>query len=255
MTDFEFVICIPARYQSTRLPGKPLIELKGKPLILWAVESAHKLGAQEVTVATDDQRIFDVVKKAGYDVVMTASTHLTGTDRIAECARLKKWSADTWVLNYQGDEPNIPRTNVEQVLKLLKQQPDAAIGTLYQSINDLETLFDANVVKVVTNNHNQALYFSRAPIPWSQSGFSQQAKRLPEDIEFKRHIGLYIYKVAFLRSFSLLEPANIEVCESLEQLRALATGETIVVAKAIRPMPHGIDTAEDVMRFEQNHSA
>ena len=252
MSDLEFVICIPARYQSSRLPGKPLIKLKGKALILWAVESAQRLGAKEVTVATDDQRIFDCVEAAGHDVVMTSDSHLTGTDRIAECAAIKGWSSDTWVLNYQGDEPNIPRANVEQVLNLIQQSPQAAIGTLYQPITDLDSLFDPNVVKVVTNDKHQALYFSRAPIPWSQQHFNQQAKRLPEGINFKRHIGLYVYKVAFLQEFSRLKPAEIEQCESLEQLRALATGEQIVVAKAVCDMPHGIDTADDVMRFEQD---
>ncbi|KAA3642674.1 MAG: 3-deoxy-manno-octulosonate cytidylyltransferase [Proteobacteria bacterium] len=252
MKPFEFVICIPSRYQSSRLPGKPLIKLKGKELILWAVESAHQLGAKEVTVATDDRRIFDCVNDAGHDVVMTADSHLTGTDRIAECAAIKGWSKDTWVLNYQGDEPSIPRANVEQVLKLLQQSPQAAIGTLYQPITDLDSLFDPNVVKVVTNNQHQALYFSRAPIPWSQRYFNQQAKQLPDNISFKRHIGLYVYKVAFLHQFSRLKPALIEQCESLEQLRALAAGEQIVVAQAVAEMPHGIDTAEDVMRFEQS---
>ncbi len=252
MKPFEFVICIPARYQSTRLPGKPLIQLKGKELILWALESAHRLGAKEVTVATDDVRIFDCVQAAGYDVVMTADSHLTGTDRIAECAAIKNWSSETWVLNYQGDEPNIPRANVEQVLNLIQQSPHAAIGTLYQPITDLDSLFNPNVVKVVTNDRHQALYFSRAPIPWSQQHFNQQAKRLPEDMVFKRHIGLYVYKVAFLHKFSQLKAADIEQCESLEQLRALAAGEQIVVAQAVCDMPHGIDTAEDVMRFEQD---
>ncbi|MCX7544747.1 3-deoxy-manno-octulosonate cytidylyltransferase [Marinicella gelatinilytica] len=252
MKPFEFVICIPARYQSSRLPGKPLIKLKGKELILRAVESAHRLGAKEVTVATDDARIFDCVKTAGYDVVMTAENHLTGTDRIAECAAIKNWSSDTWVLNYQGDEPNIPRDNVQQVLDLIQQSPEAAIGTLYQPITNLDTLFDPNVVKVVTNDRHQALYFSRAPIPWSQQHFNQQAKRLPENVSFKRHIGLYVYKVAFLHQFSRLKPAAIEQCESLEQLRALAAGEQIVVARAVCDMPHGIDTADDVMRFEQD---
>jgi 3-deoxy-manno-octulosonate cytidylyltransferase (CMP-KDO synthetase) len=252
MKSFEFVICIPARYHSSRLPGKPLIKLKGKELVLWAVESAQGLGAKEVTVATDDARIFDCVKAAGHDVVMTSNSHLTGTDRIAECAAIKGWSAGTWVLNYQGDEPNIPRDNVEQVLNLIQQSPAAAIGTLYQPITDLDSLFDPNVVKVVTNDQHQALYFSRAPIPWSQQHFNQQAKRFPEDMDYKRHIGLYVYKVAFLQKFSRLEPADIELCESLEQLRALAAGEQIVVAKAVCDMPHGIDTADDVMRFEQD---
>lgn len=253
MTPFDFVICIPARYQSSRLPGKPLIKLNGKELILRAVASAHRLGAREVTVATDDKRIYDRVAQAGYDVVMTNQQHTTGTDRIAECAAIKGWSEDTWVLNYQGDEPDIPRENVEQVLQLIQQNPAAAIGTLYQPIIELDDVFDPNVVKVVTDDNNRALYFSRAPIPWSQSGFSQQAKRMPDDVVYKRHIGLYVYKVSFLHRFSRLSPAHIEQCESLEQLRALAVGERIMVAKAVCDMPHGIDTAEDVMRFEQGH--
>jgi len=250
MKSFDFVICIPARYQSSRLPGKPLIKLNGKELILWALESAHRLGAREVTVATDDERIYDCVTAHGYDVVMTDCNHLTGTDRIAECAAIKGWTDDTWVLNFQGDEPDIPRRNVEQVLQLIQQKPSAAMGTLYQPITHLEDVFDSNVVKVVVDDNHQALYFSRAPIPWSQSNFNQQAKRLPDNVVYKRHIGLYVYKVSFLHQFSRLPVAEIEQCESLEQLRALSAGEQIVVAKAVCDMPHGIDTAEDVMRFE-----
>ncbi len=253
MSQFEFVICIPARYQSSRLPGKPLIKLNGKELILWAVESAHRLGAREVTVATDDERIAECVRQQGYDAVMTDASHVTGTDRIAECAAIKQWGDDTWVLNFQGDEPDIPRQNVVQVLQMIEQNPQAAMGTLYQPITELDDVFDSNVVKVVTDDKHRALYFSRAPIPWSQAHFNHQAKRLPDNVVYKRHIGLYAYKVSFLRRFSALPAADLEQCESLEQLRALAIGEEIVVARAVADMPHGIDTAEDVMRFEQRN--
>lgn len=253
MSDFDFVICIPARYQSSRLPGKPLIKLNGKELILRAVESAHRLGAREVTVATDDMRIATCVREQGYDAVMTNPGHATGTDRIAECADIKQWDNDTWVLNFQGDEPDIPRQNVEQVLQLVEKNPEAVMGTLYQPITELDDVFDPNVVKVVLNYKNRALYFSRAPIPWSQAHFNHQAKRMPNQEIYKRHIGLYVYKVSFLHRFSDLPAAELEQCESLEQLRALASGEQIVVARAVTDMPHGIDTAEDVMRFEQRN--
>ncbi|MCB1582612.1 MAG: 3-deoxy-manno-octulosonate cytidylyltransferase [Xanthomonadales bacterium] len=251
MSKFDFVVCIPARYASTRLPGKPLIELKGKALILWAVEAANKLGAREVVVATDDQRIFDLVIAQGHQVVMTSSEHESGTDRIAECANLMGWSQDTWVLNYQGDEPNVPIENVQQVIEVVKNNPQASIGTLYQIINNLDDLFNPNVVKLVVDDNYRALYFSRAPIPWSQKQFKQPMS-LPQNIEYKHHIGLYMYKVGFLQRFAENSPSSLEVTESLEQLRALQAGDIIVAAKAVMPMPHGIDTPDDVEKFEDS---
>ncbi len=257
MSDFKFVVCIPARYASTRLPGKPLIKLKGKELILWAVEAASQLGAMEVVVATDDKRISDLVENHGYQAVMTSSEHQTGTDRLAECAAIMGWSDETWVLNYQGDEPNIPVSNVREVIDLVKSKPEASIGTLYQKIQSSEDLFNPSVVKLVTDKYQRALYFSRAPIPWSQKNFQWSADQntekgtmLSNDVEFKHHIGLYMYKTSFLHRFAEMPPVSLEQVESLEQLRALANGETIVAAAAVEPMPHGIDTAADVERFE-----
>jgi 3-deoxy-manno-octulosonate cytidylyltransferase (CMP-KDO synthetase) len=250
MSEFPFVVCVPARYASTRLPGKPLIEIGGKPLILWAVESASELGAEEVVVATDDERIERVVKAAGYRVVMTRADHQSGTDRIAECASSMGWSEDTWVLNYQGDEPRIPVANVREVIELIKQHPDASIGTLYQDINQAEQIFDPNCVKLVTDQTGKALYFSRAPIPWSQAAFAD--REVPEGMTCKHHIGLYMYKVGFLRKFAALPPSQLEQLESLEQLRALENGEVIVAARAVKPMPRGIDTPEDVVAFESD---
>jgi 3-deoxy-manno-octulosonate cytidylyltransferase (CMP-KDO synthetase) len=250
MNDFPFVVCVPARFASTRLPGKPLIEMGGKPLILWAVESACELGAEAVVVATDDERIERVVSAAGHQVVMTRDDHQSGTDRIAECASLMGWSDDTWVLNYQGDEPRIPIENVHQVIKLIQQHPDASIGTLYQDIDRAGQIFDPNCVKLVTDLSGRALYFSRAPIPWSQATFAD--RQVPEGMTCKHHIGLYMYKVSLLRKFASLPPSQLEQLESLEQLRALENGEVIVAAQAVKPMPRGIDTPEDVEAFESN---
>ncbi len=255
MNTFEFVVCIPARYASTRLPGKPMIKLKGKELVLWAVEAANQLGAQQVVVATDDDRIATLVNDNGHQAVMTSPTHPTGTDRIAECAQIMGWQDSTWVLNYQGDEPNIPAANVEKVIDLVKQHPDASIGTLYQMINNKQDLFNPNLVKLVTDDQQRALYFSRAPIPWSQSEFSfeqQTAGPLPAGIEYKHHIGLYMYKVGFLQRFTQTAVSHLERTESLEQLRAMSMGEKIVAAAAVEPMPHGIDTQADVDRFEKS---
>lgn len=251
MNQLEFVVCIPARYASTRLPGKPLIKLKGKALILWAIEAANQLGASQVVVATDDERIHALVVANGYKAVMTRDDHQSGTDRIAECAQIMGWSDSTWVLNYQGDEPGIPAANVKQVISMVEKYPSASIGTLYQIINSLEDLFNPNVVKLVTDNQQKALYFSRAPIPWSQQHFPNPQK-MPSDVDYKHHIGLYMYKVDFLQRFAAAEPSSLEVTESLEQLRALAMGDTIVAAAAVEPMPHGIDTQSDVERFEKN---
>lgn len=250
MSDFPFVVCVPARYASTRLPGKPLVKMAGKPLVLWAVESASALGAREVVVATDDERIEQLVTAAGHTAVMTRTDHQSGTDRIAECAELMGWSEDTWVLNYQGDEPQIPVANVRQVIEAIRRHPEASIGTLYQDISQAEQVFDPNCVKLVTDQSGKALYFSRAPIPWSQATFAQG--QVPAGVTWKHHIGLYMYKVSFLRKFAAMPPSELEQLESLEQLRALESGEVIVAARAVKPMPRGIDTPEDVEAFESH---
>ena len=252
----EFVICIPARYQSTRLPGKPLINIKGKPLIQWAIESANKLGATEVVVATDDKRIFDFVTSLNQKVVMTKSDHQSGTDRISECAEIMNWPDETLVLNYQGDEPLIPKENIKAVLQLFEQHKDISIGTLYQEIKTTEDIFNPNMVKIVTDKNDKALYFSRAPIPWSQHLFNHLGtSELPQNITYKHHIGLYVYRVSFLKAFTQLSQSDLETTESLEQLRALSTGHKIGTAKALLPTPHGIDTPQDILLFEKklNH--
>ncbi len=255
MNNFDFVVCIPARFASTRLPGKPLIKLKGKELILWAIDAANQLGARQVVVATDDERIQSLVESHGHQAVMTDANHPTGTDRIAQCAEIMGWEETTWVLNYQGDEPEISVANVEQVIQLIQAQPQASIGTLYQRVNSMADLFNPNVVKLVTNHQQQALYFSRAPIPWSQNLFQvpqDLSAALPANVDFKHHVGMYMYKVEFLQRFVQTPMAVLEKTESLEQLRALAMGEVIVAAATVEPMPHGIDTAADIERFENS---
>jgi 3-deoxy-manno-octulosonate cytidylyltransferase (CMP-KDO synthetase) len=248
MENNDFVICIPARYQSTRLPGKPLIEIAGKPLIIWAIESAVRLNAKQTVVATDDKRIEDLVKSSGYDVVLTSKDHLTGTDRLAEVARLMQWHDDTVVVNYQGDEPLTPQQNIRQLVEALVQNKQASISTLYKQINSFDDLVNPNYVKLVTDEFDSALYFSRSAIPYSRTEFVKQ--KLNENIVYKHHIGLYAYRARFLKDFANLKPSALELSESLEQLRALSNGYKIIAKQAIKEMPHGIDTQEDLLKFK-----
>ena len=246
----DVVICLPARYQSTRLPGKPLIEISGKPLIIWALESAAKINVKQMVVATDDQRIFKLVEQSGYEVVMTKKEHQSGTDRIAEVANIMNWSDDTVVVNYQGDEPMTPKANIEQLIRALEDNPMASISTLYQKIESFKDLINPNNVKLVTDENDCALYFSRSAIPFSREFFPEE--KLDNDIIYKHHIGLYAYRAGFLKRFSELQASDIENTESLEQLRAMSYGHKIVTKLAQKSMPHGIDTPEDILNFEQS---
>lgn len=246
----DVVICLPARYQSTRLPGKPLLEIAGKPLIIWALESAAKIDAKQMVVATDDDRIAQLVESSGYQAVMTSTEHLTGTDRIAEVARMLSWSDETIVVNYQGDEPLTPAANIQQLISALIDNPQAAIATLYQEINQYEDLINPNNVKLVTDDNGYALYFSRAAIPYSRK--CSVLQQLEKGIDYKHHIGLYAYRAKFLKDFSKLIPSKLEKSESLEQLRAMSHGYRIIAKQAKETMPHGIDTPQDIVNF-QNH--
>lgn len=245
----NIVVCLPARYQSSRLPGKPLLEINGKPLIIWALESAAQIEAQQMVVATDDDRIKKCVEKAGYQAVMTADDHISGTDRIAEVANAMAWDDQTIVVNYQGDEPMTPKVNIEQLIKALKDNPDAAIATLYQSIDHFDDLMNPNHVKLITDVNDYALYFSRSAIPYSRQYFDQ--KHLDPSILYKHHIGLYAYRAQFLKHFSQLQPSVLEQTESLEQLRALSYGYKIIAKRASKNVPHGIDTPEDAVNFQR----
>lgn len=238
-------IVIPARYASTRLPGKPLIEIAGKPLLRWVYERAEQCRASEIIVATDDDRIAAAACDFGAPVEMTATTHVSGTDRIAEVAARRGWASEDVVVNLQGDEPSMPVELIEQVAQLLLQHPDADIATLATTIQAREEYFDPNAVKVVTDHEGKALYFSRAPIPWFRDELQQG------DVEIvgaRRHLGLYAYRVGALRRLSALPPAPLELAERLEQLRALFHGLEIRVGEAtVRPGPD-VNTREDLSR-------
>jgi 3-deoxy-manno-octulosonate cytidylyltransferase (CMP-KDO synthetase) len=243
-----FRIVIPARYASSRLPGKPLLELAGKPLLQWVYERAVACGALEVLVATDDERIAGVARGFGAQVVMTSAHHETGTDRIAEVARLAAWPTEAVVVNLQGDEPLMPAQLVRQVATLLARHESADIATLAASLDNVAALLDPNVVKVVTTPQGRALYFSRAPIPWDRDAAPQGLASQSSVAGARRHIGLYAYRVSALQRLAALSPTPLERLERLEQLRALEHDMDIRVAEAqVLPGPD-VNTAADLQR-------
>lgn len=245
-----FRVAIPARHASTRLPGKPLALLAGTPMILHVHRLAERSGAEQVIVATDDERIQAVCRGAGIDVVMTAPGHASGTDRIAEVARRRGWADEEIVVNVQGDEPLLPAALIGQAAALLATHPAADIATLATPVISLAEYLDPNVVKVVTAQNGQALYFSRAPIPWDRDGASAGLASQQRFQGARRHLGLYAYRVAALRRLAATPPVPLEQLERLEQLRALQMGLVIVVADAIEAPGPGVDTAEDLARVE-----
>lgn len=248
MTDF--VVAIPARYAASRLPGKPLRLLAGEPLVLHVARRALEAGASQVWVATDDARIAAALE--GLDevrVAMTASSHASGTDRLAECARIAGWEDQTVVVNLQGDEPFAPAAGIRAVAEALVAG-NAPMSTLATVVEDAQALFDPNVVKLVRNARNEAMYFSRAPIAWHRDGFAQTRDVLPAGGQWLRHIGIYGYRAGFLQQFAAMPPGTLEQIESLEQLRVLEAGHAITVALAPTSFPPGIDTPEDLARAE-----
>ncbi len=246
----DFIVVIPARYASSRLPGKPLLPVQGVPLVVRTWQVAINSGATSVVIATDDERIADIARAAGADVCMTASTHTSGTERIAEVAEQRGWSGDQIVVNLQGDEPFMPPRLVRQVADALANRPTAGIATLYVRIDDPREVFNPNTVKVVTNAEGLALTFSRAPIPWIRGRFPELTE-MPEQPVFKRHLGLYAYRVETVRKLVAAPACAIEEAESLEQLRALFLGIAIHVGEATTPVGPGIDTPEDLAHAEQ----
>lgn len=249
MSHNSFKVAIPARYGSSRLPGKPLMEIAGKPMIEHAFERALESGASEVVVATDDMRIFEACHEFGAKVFMTDPNHHSGTDRLAELANLCKWSDDDIVVNLQGDEPFMPPKLLTQVAVNLSENPEASIATLYTEITDTDEIVDPHIVKLVKDCNNFALYFSRAPIPWDRDKVS--TKDTIADYYF-RHLGIYSYRVDFLKSYHSLNESYLEKFESLEQLRALSNGYKIHVDKAIEVPGVGVDTHEDLMRLRSS---
>lgn len=242
----DFVVAIPARYGSTRLPAKALRLIAGEPMIVHVARRASEAGAREVVVATDDQRIADALLPLDVSVCMTSASHASGTDRLAECAALRGWSDDTVVVNLQGDEPLAPPGAIRAAAQTLIDS-GAQIATLAQPINSTEELFDPNCVKLVRDADGLALYFSRAPIPWHRDAFARDRVSLPAG-NWLRHIGLYAYRVAQLRAFAAMPPGTLEQIESLEQLRVLEAGWRIAAALSPEPFPAGVDTEEDLAR-------
>jgi len=241
----SFIVVIPARYASTRFPGKPLIDLNGKPMVVRVAERAMQSGATRVLVATDDARIAAACDGAGVACVKTRHDHPTGTDRLSEVAALLNLPDDAVVVNVQGDEPLIPARVIDQVAAMLEANPNAAIATLCHPIHDVADVTNPNVVKCVISEVGEALYFSRAPIPFARDAWREGVNSIPDGLPMYRHIGLYACRAGFLRRFPQLSIPAIERYEALEQLRALAHGFRIAVAVVEEALPPGIDTPED----------
>ncbi|GHA37539.1 3-deoxy-manno-octulosonate cytidylyltransferase [Photobacterium aphoticum] len=244
----SFTVIIPARYQSTRLPGKPLADIGGKPMVQWVYEQASKAGAQQVIVATDDQRIVDVVKGFGGEVCLTRANHESGTERLAEVVEKYQLPADHIVVNVQGDEPLIPETIIRQVADNLANSV-APMATLAVEIDHADEVFNPNAVKVVTDKDGYALYFSRASIPWDRDNFAKRPQEIHRNL--LRHVGIYAYRAGFINTYINWEPSALEKIESLEQLRVLWYGEKIHVDVAIDAPPAGVDTPEDLEKVRQ----
>ena len=241
-------IVIPARFASSRLPAKPLLLIHGRPMILRVVDQARKVqGFDDLCVATDDARIAEVCRAEGVDVVLTSADHPSGTDRLSEVARIKGWAQDDIIVNVQGDEPLLPAQLVQQVTQLLVDHPQCSMSTLCEPIHQLEEFQRDSIVKVVMSNRNEALYFSRATIPYDRDG-AQQAQKKLHDQAF-RHLGLYAYRVKLLQEYVTWQQGNLEKLESLEQLRVLENGHRIAIAVAEATLPPGVDTQADLDRL------
>jgi 3-deoxy-manno-octulosonate cytidylyltransferase (CMP-KDO synthetase) len=250
MAPFAFKVAIPARYGSVRLPGKPLRVLAGRPLIEHVHDRGLESGADEVIIATDDQRVADAALRFGARVCMTSADHQTGTDRLAEVAEILGWRDDTIVVNLQGDEPQVPAGLIQQVAKDLAEHDRAAVATLCTPITEPRELFDPHTVKVVRDAEGYALYFSRAPIPWHREGFADAEARALSHQAYFRHVGLYAYRAGFLKAFARMDPCDAERLEALEQLRVLWYGGRIHVSVAAHQPGRGIDTPEDLAAME-----
>jgi 3-deoxy-manno-octulosonate cytidylyltransferase (CMP-KDO synthetase) len=255
VSDVSFTVVIPARYASSRFPGKPLIDLGGKPMVVRVAERALQSGAARVVVATDDARIEAACVAHRLSVLMTRSDHATGTDRLSEVVAALGLPDDAIVVNVQGDEPLIPPQVISRAATHLAASPDAAIATLCHRIHDVVDVVSPNVVKCVLNEQGEALYFSRAPIPFDRDRWSHKILDVDDNLPVYRHIGLYAYKAKFLRAFPGLAMPAIERFEALEQLRALAHGFRIAVLTVDEPLPPGVDTPEDYERMKASFKA
>ncbi|HRK79268.1 MAG TPA: 3-deoxy-manno-octulosonate cytidylyltransferase [Thiobacillus sp.] len=254
----HFRVVIPARYASSRLPGKPLADIGGRPMVLHVLERALLAGAESVVVATDDARVQQAVEAAGYPVLMTSPAHRSGTERLVEVAETLGWSDDTLVVNVQGDEPLIDPVLIREAARQLVLHDDAVMATLAHPIHDHADFVNPNVVKVVADEAGYALYFSRAPIPWPRDAFAAHdparasahgvQQTMPHELGALRHIGLYAYRAGFLRTYAGLASSPLERYEMLEQLRVLWHGHRISLGiTPVAPAP-GVDTPEDLAR-------
>jgi len=243
-----FRVVIPARHGSTRLPGKPLLPLLGRPMIEWVYLRARRAGASEVVIATDDRRILEAARGFGAAAMMTAATHASGTDRIAEVAQREGWDEGDIVVNVQADEPLLPAQLITQVAELLRRHAAADLATLATPITSLAQLLDPHVVKVVAGMQQRALYFSRAPIPWDRDGAMSGGQT--SLARARRHLGLYAYRVSSLLRLASLPAGTLEQLERLEQLRALENGFDIRVADALCAAGPDVNTAADISAVE-----
>ncbi|MCC6379025.1 MAG: 3-deoxy-manno-octulosonate cytidylyltransferase [Burkholderiales bacterium] len=250
-----FTVLIPARYASTRLPGKPLADIAGKPMVVRVAERSRASGAARVVVATDDERVLRACEAHRVEALMTRDDHPTGTDRLAEAAAALALPPEAIVVNVQGDEPLLAASLIERMATLLARHGDASIATACHAIDDPSEAFNPNVVKVVRDAHGYALYFSRATIPWARDAFASGRGALPPGLPLYRHYGLYAYRVAFLERYPTLPPAPIERFEALEQLRALWHGHRIVVDVTDGTPAPGVDTPEDLERVRAIYEA
>lgn len=254
----SFVVIIPARYESSRLPGKVLADIAGKPMIQWVAEKAQASGADKVIIATDNDEVAKVVEGFGGEVCRTRADHQSGTERLAEVVEQYQFSPEQVIVNVQGDEPFIPAENIAQVAKNLASQPTdkqltARMATLAVHIHDVEEAFNPNAVKVLTDKNGYALYFSRATIPYDRERFLATANNSPAEIGdfYLRHIGIYAYRAGFIRDYVSWPASELEKIESLEQLRVLWQGEKIHVAVAqIRTPVEGVDTPDDLAKAQ-----
>lgn len=248
--NLDFTVVIPARLRSTRLPGKPLLPIAGKPMVQHVWEQARRSAASRVVIATDDASIFEACQAFGAEVLMTRVDHESGTDRLAEVAVQLGLPGEAIVVNVQGDEPLIPPVIIDQVAANLAANPHAGIATLAEPIHEPQAVFNPNAVKVVSDKNGLALSFSRAPLPWARDAFAK-GQELPPGVPYRRHIGMYAYRVGFLHDFVGWGPCWLEQTEALEQLRALWHGVRIHVEDAIEAPAVGVDTPEDLERVRR----
>lgn len=252
-----FKIVIPARYASSRLPGKPLKLIAGKPMIQHTYNRALKSLAEEVLIATDDQRIVDAASQFTDNIIMTSAEHTSGTERLAEVVELRNWPDDTIIVNVQGDEPLVSPRHIDMVAEALGHHSRAGLATLAAPIHSLTEVFDTNAVKVVMDHQGYALYFSRAVMPWARDAFTMKAvekqsvKTLASEGNWYRHIGMYAYRAATLRQYMTFKPCMLETTEALEQLRVLYNGIAIHVSIVHDQPGHGVDVEADIAKVEK----